>query len=74
MEPKEKAKELVDKFYEYTDAFCKDNDGAKNDAKQCALICVGEIIATIKSIDMSNESYRNKRKFWNDVKTEITKL
>lgn len=59
MEPKEKAKELVEKFKANTRIF-EEMTGWVDDvesAKQCALICVDEIM-----------------RYWDDVKTEITKL
>jgi hypothetical protein len=62
MTPKEKAKELVDKFNVWT------NDGYGGGfPKQCALIAVDEIIeATID--DWSHSDY------WEEVKTEIQSL
>lgn len=67
MTPKEKAKELVDKF----------NYEGKHylmlDAKQCALIVVDEIIKN--EYDEENEPYvMNNIKYWQDVKQEIQKL
>jgi len=62
MTPKEKAKELVDKF-----------DGVglqmRNEGIQCALICVDEIL-DINSVD---KDY-NLSDYWNEVKKEIEKL
>ena len=59
MSPKEKAKELVDKF-----TFrCEECDYDWN-AKQCALIAVDEIIKNF----FSNFDY------WQEVKQEIEKL
>ena len=58
MTPKEKARELVEKMDEYV--------GRYRDYKQCALICVDEIlsICTQHSFNV----------FWNEVKHEINKL
>ena len=62
MSPKEKAKELVDKF-----------DGVglqmRNEAIACALICVDEILS-INSIDKDLEL----SDYWEEVKTEIQQL
>lgn len=62
MTPKEKAKELVDKF-----------DGVglqqRNEAIACALICVDEILS-INSIDKDLEL----SDYWEEVKEEINKL
>ena len=72
MTPKEKAKELVDKFRKYVD------DGRHNgfysgeitfeNQKQCALIAVDEILNEYWSHDTKRE------KFWQEVRNEINKL
>lgn len=75
MTPKEKAKELVDKFTKVQ--ACRelewDNlvscDMEDEDAKQCALICVDEIIATY---DPLTSQYIIQD--WAEVKQEIEKL
>ena len=74
--PKEKAKELIEKFIEPTKVpnikgiWIQDLDGAK----QCALIAVDEIIKyqpfDVYTIEQSN----NVNKYWQEVKTEIEKL
>jgi hypothetical protein len=77
MTPKEKAIELVDKFYQTTpnEAFynppigsiTSDKYSAWEQSKQCALIAVDEVIkATID--DWSHYEY------WQEVKTELEKL
>jgi hypothetical protein len=62
MTPKEKAKELVDKF-----------DGVglqmRNEAIACALICVDEIL-NINSVDKDFEL----SDYWIEVKEEIERL
>ena len=67
MTPKEKAKELVDKMHSkmYSDGIY--------DAKQCALICVDEIIEEIKEWNMSVIDYQNRIEYWQEVKQEIEK-
>ena len=70
MTPKEKAKELVDKFFEYTYRVKWDIDKNKwehnfDQSKQCALIAVDEILKT--------NPYK-ARNYWQEVKTEIEKL
>lgn len=62
MTPKEKSKELVDKFEMYS-AYCFQ--------KQCALIAVDEII---QSYDNKNLIYPKEVFYWNEVKQEINKL
>jgi diphthamide biosynthesis methyltransferase len=64
MTPKEKAKELVDKYefvyiQNYTSMF---------EVKECALIAVDEIIDLVKHIDVDSEDY------WEQVKQEIINL
>lgn len=68
MTPKEKAKDLVDKFYQQ--APLEDIKFYSNDvmAKDCALIAVDEILR-------SNNLYHSiKTKFYLEVKQEIKKL
>jgi hypothetical protein len=76
MDPKEKALELVQKYF-------KSNHqpyGFK-DAKQCALIAVDEILEALKidldkdlsTIDVAN-FVSNKIIYWEEVKQEIEKL
>ena len=66
MEPKEKANELVNKMLDFT-------DWHNEDAKQCALIAVDEIL---KAVDNPDETYLMKHSvnYWTEVKQEIEKL
>lgn len=81
---KEKAKELVEKYYGITDV----NWGIRQQ-KQCALIVVGENIKLIKDLlDKSTSIYQSLNtplklcvdvlnptlKYYEEVKTEIEKL
>lgn len=50
--PKEKAKELVEKFMEYSD--CADEYGF---AKQCALVAVNEILDGFRKILPASRNY-----------------
>ena len=59
MIPKEKAKELVKEYSWNAD---------KSDAKQCALICVDEILNAVTTIA------DRKFEFYTEVKQEIEKL
>ena len=64
MEAKSKAKELVDKMMEaqsYTQEIY--------DAKQCALIAVDEVLNNMNII-----REENNYNYWQQVKSEITKL
>jgi hypothetical protein len=77
MTPKEKAHELVNKFRLFQSISYDDDGGSvynynisKHNAKQCAIICVEEILdntgcGTCKKSDSS---------YWYEVKTEIEKL
>jgi hypothetical protein len=66
--PKEKAKELVDKFRNEILSFLGDKMKDKN-AKRCALISVDEIL-NINSVDKDFSLSH----YWLDVKEEIENL
>ena len=75
MTAKEKAKELVDRFSEHARFWDCYNDEPleENHAKQCALICVYELINSdwwFETLEASKES----TKYWNEVQQEINKL
>ena len=76
MTPKEKAKELVEKMFSNMPKYLQGKIGSET-AKQCALICVGEIIG-IPSIQTAYAQGYNKSKstesYWQEVKQEINKL
>jgi hypothetical protein len=85
MTPKEKAKELVDDFYQTTpnEAWINEPLGLKesyfawNQSKQCALIAVDEIIEQCELDvihDIGNERCIDKLNYWDEVKQEIEKL
>lgn len=64
MTPREKAKELVGRFlqHRYTN----------EDSKECALICVDEILNDNPNIHSLRD--RLNHKYWTEVKREIEKL
>ena len=64
MNVKERAKELVDRYYILCQEFTEEIQ-CSIQAKQCALIAVDEIIDLVKHIDVDSEDY------WNEVKQEI---
>lgn len=66
MTPKEKAKELFDKFMTPIDGLHK-YPMCYDTAKQCALIAVDEIL----NLPFETES---ERKYWQEVKKEINLL
>ena len=71
MEPKEKAIELFGKYAMYLRANLMYDEEANEDAKQCALIAVNEIIKAVES----DWSFMEKRQdYWQEVKQEIEKL
>ena len=71
MTPKDKAEQLTN----YYMPFCKNN---YNDAKQCALIAVDEILTELAYTQNYVEDAMNKIQFyisyWQEVKKEIEKL
>jgi hypothetical protein len=75
MTPKQKAKELVDKFFEYSYRVKWDIDKNKwehnfDQSKQCALIAIDEIIEWSSQWN----GLHNEISFWQEVKTEIELL
>ena len=83
MTPKEKAKYLVDKFYQTTpnEAWINEPVGLSEEykawkqAKECALIAVDEILSLmIKFHNRHIEDNSNEIIFWELVKEELEKL
>jgi hypothetical protein len=68
MNPKEKAKELYEK-YEFVYI---QNYTSEHEVKQCALIAVDEILNI--NIKETTEECMKLIKYWNEVKLEIEKL
>jgi hypothetical protein len=70
MKAKDKAKELVDRFLRIEGA---DDCGNSYSyvAKQCALICVDEIMESFNPLEYYPEDLRD---YWKEVKQEINKL
>lgn len=64
--PKDKAKELVDK-YDNTLTYLE----SKSKAKECALIAVNEIIKALRK-DLA--IFELSKGFWQEVKKELEKL
>ena len=73
MNPKEKAKELVDKFKLSTGANTKINIYV---AKQCALIAVDEIDDIYQKLTPKDDPYcfLLELEYWQEVKKQIQKL
>jgi hypothetical protein len=73
MTPEEKAKELINKFAIYLRANLMYDEDADEDAKQCSLIAVDEIIK--ETLLHDETTYQHGRtSFWKEVKQEIEKL
>jgi hypothetical protein len=68
MTPKEKAKELVNKFYVILMKKNYPNVAQMDVAKECALIAVDEILEPFRKVLPSSRNY------WEEVKQEIEKL
>jgi hypothetical protein len=67
MTPKKKAIELTDRYAELASRFSQDTEWEYD--KQCALICVDEIIKELDNCDCYNQIAHYK-----EVKKEIEKL
>ena len=77
MKSKEKAKELVDRYYDLQYNIVEIvPDNIHQIVKQCALICVDEILLEHIWADPAEQSYyyMGCRKYWQEVKQEIEKL
>jgi len=80
MTPKEKAKDLVDKFIQYVDS--TDQVGLANEtemkinAGNCALQCCDEILDFYNRYEggIDSDEYEQQAEYWNNVKEEIEKL
>lgn len=78
MIPKEKAKELVDKFTDIENEYNEYSDFKQ--AKQCALITVDEILENVNYFftELEKDGLPNKFddeiEYWQEVKQEIEKL
>jgi len=73
MEAKQEAKELVEKFYKIIKGqLIYPNKTVNYKAKQCALICVDEILKEYKFLKL--HQIKGKYEYWQEVKQEIHKL
>jgi hypothetical protein len=73
MIPKEKAKELIDKFYPSVQWKLGQED-CLDRAKKCALIAVDEILDLNLGLSNCDENNWAIEKFYTEVKQEINKL
>ena len=74
MTPKEKADELIEKYLSLYDIFNKPIITDEQDAVQCAIIAVDEIIYQIDCIDTYLGNLSEQIGFWQEVKTELENL
>jgi len=75
MTAKDKAMELMDKFYD-VEIYADYGASASIDAKECALICVDEILKSNIELfgQMDNDDSWYDDSYWQEVKQEIDKL
>ena len=66
MTPKEKAEELIKKFMTF--------GAADFVAKECALICVNELLNENERINKESDFPTPLTEYWQEVKQEIKKL
>jgi hypothetical protein len=91
MTPKEKAQEIINKFRHYSNGYkwtttvagksvvLVDTEMQVNNAKQCALIAVDEILDATKTPTWNPDNWNEQtgfryNKYWQEVKQEIEKL
>ena len=78
MKAKDKAEELIDKFSNVKRPMFKGHNLSVNmhpeHVKQCALICVNNIIASNPHSNPFNTEVYSTIKYWQEVKQEIYKL
>jgi hypothetical protein len=74
MEPKEKAKFLIETFYQNApDTF--GTGKSFSHGQSCAKICVDEIISSIKNDQPDDPEFQEMiEEYWEQVKAEIEKL
>ena len=71
IKPEEKAKSLVEMFRIFTTH--EQYDTETHNAKQCAFICVSEILINIIGSNLSGDTSKDEE-YWQQVEKEIEKL
>jgi hypothetical protein len=81
MTPKEKARELIDKYLDIEnynnlnlDLFCDECGMNIQSAKYCALIAVDQIIKLLVDLSNNNFTYLTEVMYYQKVKQELEKL
>jgi hypothetical protein len=76
MKPKEKAKELINKYVHHTLVWNEINGWVDDfySAKNCALIAVDEVILANPHSNPLNTDVYSTMVYWQEVKQEIEKL
>ena len=79
LNPKEKAEQLVRKFYKHarkdSSGFLVSNEDVYlQNAIQCAIICVNEILEAIHFDWMEEQNLESQRRYWDQVLSEIEKM
>jgi hypothetical protein len=73
MTPKEKANELIDKYFNEIISFLSGEMKHRN-AKKCALIAVEEIEKAIDFDWIEIQNLESEHRYWEQVKEELKKL
>lgn len=75
MTPEEKANELVEKFYQIKlyNKHAGENEEIEH-AKQCALICVDEIMNCDAIFHANNKETNDEKLYWQKVKEQIESI
>jgi hypothetical protein len=73
MTPEEKAKELVDKYYNLFSVELE-NTVHYSEAKECALLTIDYIITSNPHSNPLNSDVHSTMNYWMEVKREIKKL
>lgn len=80
MTPKQKAKQLVEKYATYVVMWSGGIEVEKQNCKQCALIAVDEVLKSSPSLPILgdggiySEDIELSKTYWQEVKQEIEKL
>ena len=72
MKPKEKAKDLIKRYYRDSDLLAEDLSWIQ--AKECALIAVDVILFDCGAKDWAGDEACDGRNYWQEVKSELQSL